>query len=66
MPTRSLVARVRAVLKRINTCSRNYLADDPRPCPRLGRASRRPSLAYFLPPERPIVSKILVVEDSPD
>jgi DNA-binding response OmpR family regulator len=50
--TRSLAARVRAALKRINTCSGNYLPDDLRPWPPRAGAAPKPSLACFLPPER--------------
>jgi len=50
--TRSLVARVCAVLKRINTRSRNYLSGDRQRRAPVARGPRRPSLACFLPLEQ--------------
>jgi DNA-binding response OmpR family regulator len=45
VPTGSLVARVRAVLKRINTCSRNHLPGNRRPRGSGGAWAAKPLLA---------------------
>jgi DNA-binding response OmpR family regulator len=52
VPTRSVVARLRAVRKRINTRPCNYLPDDQWPDARGERPSPKPLLACFLPPDR--------------